>query len=146
MGGQKTSKNVGHHYWMFPYEKIMRFKVSPQLPGAERTRAWLQNGSHPSTSPGIILLVKRPVTPNISAASVDLTVCIIPVKSVFCHLPVVVENHPSGGTLSRPSASFDISVPVAVYVIEGLRSLSMALALKNTFVSPEVKKGLHKCF
>ena len=71
MGGQKTSKNVGHHYWMFPYEKIMRFKVSPQLPGAERTRAWHQNGSHTPTSPGAILLVKWPVTPNIPTASVE---------------------------------------------------------------------------
>ena len=52
---------------------------------------------------------------------------------------MVVENHPSGGTLSRPSASSDTSVSVAVYVIEGLRSLSMALALKDTFVSPEVR-------
>ena len=48
----------------------MRFKVGPQLPGAERTRAWHQNGSHPPTSPGAILLAKWPVTPNISAASV----------------------------------------------------------------------------
>ena len=56
-----------------------------------------------------------------------------------CNLPVVVENHPSDGGLSRPSASIETSVSVAVYVIEGLRSLSMALALKNTCVPPEYK-------
>ena len=36
----------------------MRFKVSPQLPGAERTRAWHHHGSHTPTSPGTILLGK----------------------------------------------------------------------------------------
>ena len=55
---------------------------------------------------------------------------------------MVVENHPSGGTLSRPSASTDTSVSVAVYVIEGYWSLSMAIALKE-YLSPEVRKGLN---
>ena len=43
----------------------MRFKKSPQLPGAGRTRAWHHHGSHMPTSP-----VKWPVNPNILAASV----------------------------------------------------------------------------
>ena len=43
----------------------MRFKKSPQLPGAGRTRAWYHHGSHMPTSP-----VKWPVNPNILAASV----------------------------------------------------------------------------
>ena len=60
------------------------------------------------------------------------------------HLPVVVENK-GGGTLSKPSAPSDTSVSVAVYLIEGLRSLSMALASKDAYVSPEVKKWI-KCF
>ena len=32
----------------------MRFKKSPQLPGAGRTRAWHYHGSHTPTSPGAI--------------------------------------------------------------------------------------------
>ena len=36
-------------------KKIMRFKKSPQLPGAGRTRAWHHHGSHMSTCPGAIL-------------------------------------------------------------------------------------------
>ena len=40
------------------YEKIMRFKKSPQLPGAGRTREWHYHGSHTPTSPGAILLGK----------------------------------------------------------------------------------------
>ena len=39
----------------------MRFKKSPQLPGAGRTRAWHHHGSHTPTSPGA---VKWPVNPN----------------------------------------------------------------------------------
>ena len=34
----------------------MRFKKSPQLPGAGRTRAWHHHGSHTPTSPRAILL------------------------------------------------------------------------------------------
>ena len=49
----------------------MRFKKTPQLPGAGRTRAWHYHGSHTPTSPGAILLVKWPVNPNILAASVS---------------------------------------------------------------------------
>ena len=33
----------------------MRFKKSPRLPGAGRTRAWYHHGSHMPTSPGAIL-------------------------------------------------------------------------------------------
>jgi hypothetical protein len=36
----------------------MRFKKRSQLPGAGRTRGWHHHGSHTSTSPGTILLVK----------------------------------------------------------------------------------------
>ena len=36
----------------------MRFKNSPQLRGAGRTRAWHHHGSHTPTSPGAILLSK----------------------------------------------------------------------------------------
>ena len=36
----------------------MRFKKSPQLPGAGRTRAWHHHGSHTPTSPGAISLGK----------------------------------------------------------------------------------------
>ena len=38
----------------------MRFKKSPQLPGAGRTRAWHHHGSHTATSPGAILLAILP--------------------------------------------------------------------------------------
>ena len=44
----------------------MRFKKSPQLPGAGRTRSWYHHGSHTATSP-----VKWPVNPNILAPSVS---------------------------------------------------------------------------
>ena len=37
----------------------MRFKKSPQLPGAGRTRAWHHHGSHMPTSPGALLLGKH---------------------------------------------------------------------------------------
>ena len=48
----------------------MRFKKRPQLPGAGRSRAGHHHGSHMPTSPGAILLVKWPITPNKSAGSV----------------------------------------------------------------------------
>ena len=50
----------------------MRFKKRPQLPGAGRTRGWHHHGSHTPTSPGAILNVKWPITPNKSACSVKL--------------------------------------------------------------------------
>ena len=37
----------------------MRFKKSPQLPGAGRTRAWHHHGSHTPTSSGAVLLGKK---------------------------------------------------------------------------------------
>ena len=40
----------------FHYEKIMRFKKSPQCPGG-RTRAWHHHGSDTLTSPRAILLL-----------------------------------------------------------------------------------------
>ena len=46
-------------YWnwsFFHYEKIMRFKNGPQLPGAGRTRAGHHHGSHTPTSPEAVLL------------------------------------------------------------------------------------------
>ena len=48
-------------YWnwsFFHYEKIMRFKIRPQLPGAGRTKARHHHGSHTPTSPEAILLGK----------------------------------------------------------------------------------------
>ena len=42
----------------------MRFKKSPQLPGAGRTRAWHYRGSHMPTSPGAILLSKMACQPK----------------------------------------------------------------------------------
>ena len=42
----------------------MRFKKSPQLPGAGRTRAWHHHGSHTPTSPGAILLSKMACQPK----------------------------------------------------------------------------------
>ena len=46
------------NWTFFHYEKIMRFKNGPQLPGAGRTRAGHHHGSHTPTSLGIILLGK----------------------------------------------------------------------------------------
>ena len=48
----------------FHYEKILRFKKSPQLLGAGRTRAWHHHGSHTPTSPGVILLSKMACQPK----------------------------------------------------------------------------------
>ena len=48
----------------FHYEKIMRFKKSPQLPGAGRTSAGHHHGSHMPTSPGAILLSKMACQPK----------------------------------------------------------------------------------
>ena len=42
----------------------MRFKKSPQLPGAGRTRAGHHHGSHTPTSPGAILLSKMACQPK----------------------------------------------------------------------------------
>ena len=42
----------------------MRFKKSPQLPGAGRTRAWQHHGSDTPTSPGAILLSKMAFQPK----------------------------------------------------------------------------------
>ena len=42
----------------------MRFKKSPQLPGAGRTRAWHHHGSHTPTSPEVILLSKMVCQPK----------------------------------------------------------------------------------
>ena len=50
----------------------MRFKKRPQLPGAGRRRGWHHHGSHTPTSPGAVLNVKWPITPNKSAGSVCL--------------------------------------------------------------------------
>ena len=54
----------------------MRFKKRPQLPGAGRTRGWHHHGSHTHTSPGAILNVKWPITPNKSTGSVSDTFCL----------------------------------------------------------------------
>ena len=49
----EKSAETGHFSIM---KKIVRFKVSPQLPGAGRARAWHHHGSQTSTFPGSILL------------------------------------------------------------------------------------------
>ena len=54
----------------FHYEKIMRFKKSPQQPGAGRTRAWRHHGSDRPTSPRAILHHTDQNAPNISGGSV----------------------------------------------------------------------------
>ena len=48
----------------FHYEKIMRFKKSPQLPGAGRTRARHYHRSHTATSPVANLLSKMACQPK----------------------------------------------------------------------------------
>ena len=49
---------------LFHYQKIMRFKNSPQLPGAGRRRAGHHHGSHTPTSPVVILLSKMACQPK----------------------------------------------------------------------------------
>ena len=74
----------------------MRFKKRPQLPGAGRTRAGHHHGSHTPTSPGAILLVKWPITPNKSAGQ-----CIkgkfnfVNLNFKLCSLPrIAADNKP----------------------------------------------------
>ena len=43
---------------IFTYENFLRFKKSPQLPGAGRTRAGHHHGSDMPTSPGAIYVLK----------------------------------------------------------------------------------------
>ena len=56
--------NFCWNWSFFHYEKIMRFKKSPQLPRAGRTRAGHHHGSHMPTSPGAILLNKMACQPK----------------------------------------------------------------------------------
>ena len=49
---------------MTSFSRIMRFKKSPQLPGAGKTRAGHHHGSHMPTSPGAILLSKMACQPK----------------------------------------------------------------------------------
>ena len=49
----------------------MRFKKSPQLPGAGRTRVWHHHGSDTPTSPRAIYKLKSEKGPNISGGSVS---------------------------------------------------------------------------
>ena len=48
----------------------MRFKKSPQLPGAGRTRAWHDHGSDTPTSPRANFVLKSAKGPNIFGGSV----------------------------------------------------------------------------
>ena len=57
----------------------MRFKKSPQLPGAGRTRAGHHHGSHTPTSPGTILLSKMACQPKHIGRQCTLT----PYKDFF---------------------------------------------------------------
>ena len=64
----------------------MRFKISPQLPGAERTRVWHQNGSHPSTFPGAACHTKHFRRQCIACITWD-TLCTHPlIKMYSCAL------------------------------------------------------------
>ena len=60
----------------------MRFKISPQLPGAERTRVWHQNGSHPSTSPGAACHTKHFRRQCMACITWD-TLCTHPLSKVY---------------------------------------------------------------
>ena len=63
----------------------MRFKKSPQLPGAGRTRAWHHHKSHTPTSPG---------APNILAASVGTVKSRVSIRKsllVSCNAHKVLE-------------------------------------------------------
>ena len=51
----------------------MRFKNSPQLPGAGRARAWHHHGSDTPTSPRVIYVLKSASGANISVPSVHIT-------------------------------------------------------------------------
>ena len=55
----------------------MRFKKSPQLPGAGRTRVWHHHGSHTPTSPGAILLSTQTFWPSVYAYGVRISLCMI---------------------------------------------------------------------
>ena len=50
----------------------MRFKRSPQLPGAGRTRAWHHHGSDTPISPRAIYVLKSVKGPNILGGSVTV--------------------------------------------------------------------------
>ena len=69
----------------FHYEKIMRFKKSPQLPGAGRTRTWHHHGSHTPTSPGAILLSKMACQPKqFGRQCICFNLIDLSKKSTFC--------------------------------------------------------------
>ena len=74
----------------------MRFKKSPQLPGAGRTWAGHHHGSHTPTSTGAILLSKMACNPNILAASVHTNilndVTAAPFSVSFSQLPVAKKH------------------------------------------------------
>ena len=63
----------------------MRFKRSPQLPGAGRTRAWHHHGSkrRRPTSPRAIYVLKSVKGPNIFWGSVHWSVVLPNVYEVF---------------------------------------------------------------
>ena len=50
----------------------MRFKKSPQLPGAGRTSMWHYHGSDTPTSPRAIYVLKSAKGPNIFGGSVSI--------------------------------------------------------------------------
>ena len=63
-----------HRNWsFFHFEKIIRFKKRPQLPGAVRTRVWHYHGSDTPTSPRAILVLKSVKGPNIFGGSVGIS-------------------------------------------------------------------------
>ena len=64
----------------------MRFKKSPQLPGAGRTRAGHHHGSHTPTSPGAILLSKMACQPKHFGRQCTITDNFEPIMSNFLRL------------------------------------------------------------
>ena len=88
----------------------MRFKKSPQLPGAGRTRAGHHHGSHTPTSPGAILLSKMAYQPKHIGRQ-----CIIRLPISFpAGIVQVVANNPNPAQLSfkiRNASVFESIVP-----------------------------------
>ena len=88
----------------------MRFKKSPQLFGAGRTRAWHYHGSHTPTSPGSILLgIQLCHTKHFRRECINLvflcnTFPVIYLKRVYC-LFIFCEVSQMQKEFQQPSAS-----------------------------------------
>ena len=60
----------------------MRFKITPQLPAAGRTRAWHHHGSHTPTSPGAILPSKMAYPKQIRRQCMSFSLHVIAKKII----------------------------------------------------------------